>query len=100
MQFDSPGSPLVGILKFIIVHKGEMLCTFTAVSRGTCVILFMSFMYQDIYRSLDEFALKINEENREFKRGSKFVPFHVRLQTIKIRKKSQNLIVTNTASRK
>ena len=73
MQFDSPGSPLVGILKFIIVHKGEMLCTFTAVSRATCVILFMSFMYQDIYRSLDEFsvpvgkssvALKIKEENR------------------------------------
>ena len=55
----------------------------TEVSRGTTVMLYMSFMYQleDIYRSLDKFsaavgkssvALKFKEKNEEFKRQAAF----------------------------
>ena len=58
---------------YLFLMSGDV----TVVSRDTPDIMYMSFMYQDIYRSLDKFSaavgkssvcLKIEETVGEFKR--------------------------------
>ena len=69
----APESPLI-LQRLNVVYV-------TVVSRCTAVIPYMSFMYQDIYRSFDKFsaavgksllALKIKEKNGESERQATF----------------------------